>query len=55
MNDSVFTHTQDQLKQLAQDVLAIAKETGASDASVAAAFSWMVSLAERGVTVTALT
>jgi len=34
MNDSVFTHTQDQLKQLAQDVLAIARETGASDASV---------------------
>ena len=34
MNDSVFTHTQDQLKQLAQDVLAIAKETGASDAAV---------------------
>jgi PmbA protein len=34
MNDSVFTHTQDQLKQLARDVLAIAKETGASDAAV---------------------
>ena len=34
MTDTVFTHTQDQLKQLAQDVLAIAKETGASDASV---------------------
>jgi PmbA protein len=34
MNDSVFTHTQDQLKQLAQDVLAIARETGASDAAV---------------------
>jgi PmbA protein len=34
MNDSVFSHTQDQLKQLARDVLAIAKETGASDAAV---------------------
>ncbi|WP_296942175.1 metalloprotease PmbA [uncultured Massilia sp.] len=34
MNDSVFTHTQDQLKQLAQDVLAIARETGASNAAV---------------------
>jgi PmbA protein len=34
MNDSVFTHTQDQLKQLAQDVLAFAREQGATDASV---------------------
>jgi PmbA protein len=34
MNDSVFSHTQDQLKQFAQDVLAIARETGASNAAV---------------------
>jgi PmbA protein len=34
MNDTVFTHTQDQLKQLAQDVLGIAKELGASNAAV---------------------
>ncbi|RZJ82806.1 MAG: metalloprotease PmbA, partial [Massilia sp.] len=34
MNDAVFTHTQDQLKQLARDVLAFAKEQGASAASV---------------------
>jgi PmbA protein len=34
MNDTVFTHTQDQLKQLAQDVLAFAREQGATDASV---------------------
>jgi PmbA protein len=34
MNDSVFIHSQDQLKQLARDVLRIALETGASDASV---------------------
>lgn len=34
MSDSVFTHSQDQLKQLAQDVLRYAKEKGASDASV---------------------
>src|SRR3954468_12662255 len=34
MNDSVFTHTQDQLKQLAQDVLAFAREQGATNASV---------------------
>ena len=34
MNDSFFTHTQDQLKQLARDVLAIAREQGATDASV---------------------
>jgi PmbA protein len=34
MNESVFTYTQDQLKQLARDVLDYAKEQGASDASV---------------------
>lgn len=34
MNESVFTHTQDQLKQITQDVLAYAREQGASDASV---------------------
>src|SRR5688500_15154090 len=34
MNDSVFTHTQDQLKALAQSVLSFAKEQGATDASV---------------------
>ena len=34
MNDSVFIHTQDQLKQLARDVLAFAKEAGGSDAAV---------------------
>jgi PmbA protein len=34
MNDSAFTHTQDQLKQLARDVLAFAKAQGATDASV---------------------
>jgi len=34
MTDSVFTHGQDQLKQLAQDVLRYAKEKGASDAAV---------------------
>jgi PmbA protein len=34
MNDSAFTHTQDQLKQLARDVLAFAKEQSATDASV---------------------
>jgi len=34
MNDSAFTHTQDQLKQLARDVLAFAREQGATDASV---------------------
>jgi PmbA protein len=34
MNDSVFTYTQDQLKQLARDVLAVARETGASNAAV---------------------
>ncbi len=34
MTDSVFIHTQDQLKQLARDVLAFAKEKGGSDAAV---------------------
>ncbi|OON60559.1 metalloprotease PmbA [Massilia sp. KIM] len=34
MNDSFFTHSQDQLKQLARDVLAIARKQGATDASV---------------------
>jgi len=34
MSDSVFTHSQDQLKQLAQDVLRYAKDKGASDAAV---------------------
>jgi PmbA protein len=34
MNESVFTYTQDQLKQLSRDVLDYAKEQGASDASV---------------------
>ena len=34
MNDSVFIHTQDQLQQLARDVLGFAKEQGGSDASV---------------------
>jgi len=34
MNDSVFIHTQDQLKQLASDVLAFAKEMGGTDAAV---------------------
>ncbi|MDB5763259.1 MAG: pmbA [Herminiimonas sp.] len=34
MNDSVFIHSQDQLKQLARDVLRFAKEKGASDAAV---------------------
>ena len=34
MSNPVFTHSQDQLKQLAQDVLRFAKEKGASDASV---------------------
>jgi PmbA protein len=34
MNESVFTYTQDQLKQLARDMLDYAKEQGASDASV---------------------
>ncbi|MBB3211601.1 PmbA protein [Herbaspirillum sp. Sphag1AN] len=34
MSESVFTHSQDQLKQLAQDVLRYAREKGASDAAV---------------------
>nr|WP_198980235.1 metalloprotease PmbA [Herbaspirillum sp. ASV7] len=34
MSDTPFTHSQDQLKQLAQDVLRYAKEKGASDAAV---------------------
>lgn len=34
MSDSQFIHSQDQLKQLARDVLRIALETGGSDASV---------------------
>src|SRR5690606_13444125 len=34
MSDSVFTHSQDQLKQFAQDVLRYAKEKGASGAAV---------------------
>jgi PmbA protein len=34
MSETVFTHSQDQLKQLAQDVLRYAKEKGASDAAV---------------------
>lgn len=34
MSNPVFTHSQDQLKQLAQDVLSFAKEIGASDAAV---------------------
>lgn len=34
MSDSVFIHSQDQLKQLAQDVLRFSREKGASDASV---------------------
>jgi PmbA protein len=34
MNKDIFTHTQDQLKQIATDVLRFAKEKGASDAVV---------------------
>ena len=34
MNDTVFTHTQDQLKELARSVLAFAQEQGATDAAV---------------------
>jgi PmbA protein len=34
MNDSVFIHTQDQLKQLAGDVLTFAREIGGTDAAV---------------------
>ncbi len=34
MTESVFIHTQDQLRQLARDVLAFAKEVGGTDAAV---------------------
>ncbi|NLC23561.1 metalloprotease PmbA [Oxalobacter vibrioformis] len=34
MNDSVFVHTRDQLKQIAEDVLRYAREKGASSAAV---------------------
>jgi PmbA protein len=34
MNDSVFIHTQDQLKELARDVLGFAREMGGTDAAV---------------------
>jgi PmbA protein len=34
MTESVFIHTQDQLRQLARDVLAFAKEMGGTDAAV---------------------
>ncbi|MES2261375.1 MAG: metalloprotease PmbA [Pseudomonadota bacterium] len=34
MSDSVFTHSQDQLKQLARDVLTYAREKGGTDAAV---------------------
>ena len=34
MNESIFTHSQDQLKQLAADVLAFAREQGGTDAAV---------------------
>src|SRR5438128_9781029 len=34
MSESVFIHSQDQLRQIAQDVLRFAKEKGASDAAV---------------------
>ena len=34
MSDSVFTHSQDQLQQLARDVLTFAKQMGGSDAAV---------------------
>src|SRR6476469_612335 len=34
MNESIFTHSQDELKQLAADVLAFAREKGGSDCSV---------------------
>jgi len=34
MSDSAFTHSQDQLKQLARDVLAFAREAGGTDAAV---------------------
>src|SRR3954466_5424904 len=34
MTESVFIHTQDQLKQLARDVLAFARQAGGTDAAV---------------------
>ena len=34
MNDAVFTHSPDELKQLARDVLSFAREKGGSDAAV---------------------
>ncbi len=34
MSDSHFTHSQDQLKQLAQDILAYARDAGGTDAAV---------------------
>jgi PmbA protein len=34
MSDSAFTHSQDQLKQLARDVLTFAREAGGTDAAV---------------------
>ncbi|MFT5642575.1 MAG: PmbA protein [Janthinobacterium sp.] len=34
MNDSVFTHSQDQLRQLAREVLSFAREKGSTDAAV---------------------
>jgi PmbA protein len=34
MSESAFTHSQDQLKQLARDVLAFAREVGGTDAAV---------------------
>jgi PmbA protein len=34
MSESAFTHSQDQLKQLARDVLAVAREVGGTDAAV---------------------
>ncbi|MEB0178414.1 PmbA/TldA family metallopeptidase, partial [Undibacterium sp. CCC3.4] len=34
MSKPVFTHTQDQLKQIAEDVLRFAREKGASDVAV---------------------
>ena len=34
MTESVFIHTQDQLRELARDVLAFAKEMGGTDAAV---------------------
>src|SRR5215217_7467431 len=34
MNDTLFIHSQDQLRALAEDVLRYAREAGASDAAV---------------------